>query len=253
MSEMIKPYGDTLGDGRVQLAFTLPVSNSAKARKAAELYAERLNLTDVSICFAEEIGDNFTYFVIYASAVPELDYSTVKATEITVAELDFYQINELIREKINKKLVVVGASIGSDAHTVGIDAIMNMKGYNHDYGLERYPEISAFNLGAQVSCEELMNAAVERNADAILVSQTITQKNAHIQNFTELAELLEAEDLRHRFLLIAGGPRITHDLAIELGYDAGFGPGTLASQVAAYIASTLAALKTGEDIRMHEV
>jgi len=247
MTEMIKPYGDTLGDGRVQLAFTLPVANGAKARKAAELYAERLNLTDISISFAEEIAENFTYFVIYASAVPELDYSTVQASEITVAELDFYQINELIREKLNKKLVVVGASIGTDAHTVGIDAIMNMKGYNQDYGLERYPEIYAFNLGAQVSCEELMGAAVQKDADAILVSQTITQKNAHIRNFTELVELLEAEDLRHHFLLIAGGPRITHDLAIELGYDAGFGPGTLASQVAAYIASTLVAQKTGED------
>jgi beta-lysine 5,6-aminomutase beta subunit len=248
MAEMIKPYGDTLGDGRVQLAFTLPVAGGAKARKAAELYAEQLNLTDISVSYAKEIAENFTYFVIYASGIPELDYSSVQATEIAAPELDFYQINELIREKLNKKLSIVGASIGSDAHTVGIDAIMNMKGYNQDYGLERYPEINAFNLGAQVSCEELMAEAVEKNADAILVSQTITQKNAHIRNFTELVELLEAENLRHHFLLIAGGPRINNDLAIELGYDAGFGPGTLASQVAAYITSRLIAQKTGENI-----
>ena len=67
----------------------------------------------------------------------------------------------------------------------------------------------------------------------------MTQKDAHIRNFTELVELLEAEGLRSRFLLIAGGPRVTHDLAIELGYDAGFGPGTVPSQVASYIATTL--------------
>ncbi len=44
-----------------------------------------------------------------------------------------------IREKLGRKIVVVGACTGFDAHTVGIDAIMNMKGYNHHFGLERYP------------------------------------------------------------------------------------------------------------------
>ena len=241
---MIKPYGDTLGDGRVQLAFTLPIANGARARKAAELYVERLNFTDISVSYAKEIGENSTYFVIYASGIPELDYAKVQATEVAVAELDFYQVNELIREKLNKKLSVVGASIGTDAHTVGIDAIMNMKGFDQNYGLERYSEIMAYNLGAQVSCEELMAQAVEKKADVILVSQTVTQKDVHIRNFTELIELLEAEELRHKFLLIAGGARISNDLAIELGYDAGFGPGTLPSQVAAYIATTLVKRKT---------
>jgi beta-lysine 5,6-aminomutase beta subunit len=236
---MIKPYGDELGDGRVQLAFTLPVADGARARKAAELYVAKLNFTDISVCFSKEIAENFTYFVVYASGLPELDYESVQATEVAVEPLDFYQINDLIREQLNKKLSVVGGSIGSDAHTVGIDAIMNMKGYNQDYGLERYPEIDAYNMGAQISCEELVEEALKRQADAILVSQTVTQKDVHIRNFTELIEILEAEGLRNRFLLIAGGPRITNDLAIELGYDAGFGPGTLPSRVAAFIITSL--------------
>ncbi len=116
---------------------------------------------------------------------------------------------------------------------------MNMKGYNMDYGLERYPEIDALNMGAQVSSEELLAKALETDADALLVSQTVTQKDAHLRNFTEFLELLEAEKLRSRFLVIAGGPRITNDLAVELGYDAGFGPGTLPSHVAAYIITTI--------------
>lgn len=242
---MIKPYGDTLGDGRVQLAFTLPIANGARARKAAELYAELLNFSDISVGYAKEIGESSTYFIVYGSGIPELDYAKVQATEVAVAELNFYQVNELIQEKLNKKLSVVGASIGTDAHTLGIDAIMNMKGFNQNYGLERYPEINAYNLGAQVSSEELLYQAVEKKADVILVSQTVTQKDVHIHNFTELIELLEAEDLRHEFLLVAGGARISNDLAIELGYDAGFGPSTLPSQVAAYIATTLVRRKTG--------
>ena len=36
-------------------------------------------------------------------------------------------------------------------------------------------------------------------------------------------------------VLIAGGARVDHALAKELGYDAGFGPGTTASRVAAFL------------------
>ncbi len=237
--ELIKPYGDTLNDGIVQLAFTLPVPNSARAKKAAELYVEKLNFTDISVSSAKEIAKGFTYFIVYGRAKPEIDFSRVKASEAKVTKLDFYQINDLIRTKLNRSISVVGASIGTDAHTVGIDAIMNMKGYNMDYGLERYPQITAFNMGAQVPIEELLKKALAENADALLVSQTVTQKDAHIRNFTEMIELLEAESVRDRFLVIAGGPRVTNDLAIELGYDAGFGPGTLPSYVASFIASAL--------------
>ena len=51
---------------------------------------------------------------------------------------------------------------------------------------------------------------------------------------TNLVELLEAEGLRDKVILIAGGARITNDLAKELGYDAGFGPGKYADDVATY-------------------
>jgi beta-lysine 5,6-aminomutase beta subunit len=40
-------------------------------------------------------------------------------------------------------------------------------------------------------------------------------------------------------LFICGGPRISHELAIELGYDAGFGTGSYSTDVASYIAITL--------------
>lgn len=239
MVNLIKPYGDTIDDGIVQLSFTLPVPNSAKAKKAAEIYANKLNIEDVTVAHVEEIAEGFTYFVIFGKASISVDFDSVKASEVSAKFYDYYEINSLINEKINRKISVVGASIGSDAHTVGIDAIMNMKGYNGDYGLERYPGIDALNLGSQITCEELVESAVTNKADAILVSQTVTQKDAHIRNFTELIELLEAEKIRNRFLVVAGGPRITNDLAIELGYDAGFGAGTLPSHVASFIVSRL--------------
>ncbi len=239
MTELIKPYGDTFNDGIVQLSFTLPVENGARAKKAAEMYVSKLNFEKISVASAKKVAENFTYFVVYAVAKPSLDYSTVKASEVKTRHMSFYEINDVIKTQLNRPLVVVGATIGTDAHTVGIDAIMNMKGYNQDYGLERYPEINALNMGAQVTCETLVEKALEIKADAVLVSQTVTQKDAHIRNFTEFIELLEAENLRQRYILVAGGPRITNDLAIEFGYDAGFGPGTVPSQVASFIIEKL--------------
>jgi beta-lysine 5,6-aminomutase beta subunit len=46
--------------------------------------------------------------------------------------------------------------------------------------------------------------------------------------------MLEAEGLRERVILVVGGPRISHELAKELGYDAGFGVGTYAENVASF-------------------
>ena len=94
--------------------------------------------------------------------------------------------------------------------------------------------IEAYNLGAQVPNEEFVKKAIELNADVLLVSQTVTQKDVHIQNLTELIELLEAEGVRDRFIVICGGARITHELAKELGYDAGFGPQKYADDVASF-------------------
>jgi beta-lysine 5,6-aminomutase beta subunit len=67
----------------------------------------------------------------------------------------------------------------------------------------------------------------------------VTQRNIHIQHLTELMELLYAENLRDDLLVIVGGPRITHELALELGYDAGFGSGTTPSEVANFIVQEL--------------
>jgi beta-lysine 5,6-aminomutase beta subunit len=236
---MIKPYGDTLNDGIVQLSFTLPVENGERAKKAAETYVSKLNFENVSVAHAQKIADNFTFFVVFARAKPTLDYSRVKVSEVRIKPMNYYEINELIRTGLGRRLSVVGATIGSDAHTVGIDAIMSMKGYNRDYGLERYPEIDTYNMGAQVSCEALLTKAVEVEADAVLVSQTVTQKDMHVRNFSEFVGLVKKKDLRSRFLLLAGGPRMTNDFAVQLGYDAGFGPGTLPSQVASFIVTRM--------------
>ena len=96
--------------------------------------------------------------------------------------------------------------------------------------------IEAHNLVSQVPNEEFIAKAIELKADALLVSQTVTQKDVHIKNMIELVEMLEAEGLRDKVILACGGPRISHELAKELGYDAGFGMNTYANDMASFVA-----------------
>jgi beta-lysine 5,6-aminomutase beta subunit len=235
----IKPYGDTLNDGKVQLSFTLPVERSQKGIAAAKEIAKSMGLIDPAVVHAESIENGFSLYVLYGSSIHTVDFDKIHVEEITQKALSRKQIEKTISEKFDREIVFVGASTGTDAHTVGIDAIMNMKGFAGHYGLERYSGIQAHNLGSQVLNEEFVREAVEKNADVLLVSQTVTQKDVHLKNLVELVELLEAEGLREKIILIVGGARISHELAKELGYDAGFGPGSFAEDVATFAINEL--------------
>jgi beta-lysine 5,6-aminomutase beta subunit len=234
----IRAYGDRRNDGRIQLSFTLPVPASGRAKEAARRFCEKLGLTNILIATVEPAGRDFTFFVAYGNADITLDFAEIVVPEVTAPEHSFKEINHLIHEKIGRKLVVVGACTGSDAHTVGIDAILNMKGYAGDKGLEAYPWIDAYNLGAQVDNAALLARAKELSADAVLVSQIMTQRDLHIENSQQLIALAKKSGQRG-LLFLLGGPRIDHKLARELGYDAGFGPGTRPSQVASFILDEL--------------
>ena len=235
----IKPYGDTMNDGKVQLSFTLPVPMGDEAIEAAKQMIRKMGLENPQVVFYQELTPGFTFFNCYGSCAHTVDYTQIHVPKVESNVMDMHQCDEYIKENIGRKLVLVGASTGTDAHTVGIDAIMNMKGYAGHYGLERYDMIDAYNLGSQVPNEEFLAKAVELGADALLVSQTVTQKDVHIQNLTELIELMEAEGLRDKMIVVCGGPRITHELAKELGYDAGFGMNTYADNVASFVAEEI--------------
>ncbi len=233
----VKPYGDTMNDGKVQLSFTLPVPMGDEAIEAAKQLIRKMGFENPQVVFYQELTPGFTFFNCYGSCTQTVDYTSIYVPKVESNVMDMPETDAYIKENIGRKLVIVGASTGTDAHTVGIDAIMNMKGYAGHYGLERYEMIEAYNLGSQVPNEEFIARALELKADALLVSQTVTQKDVHIQNLTNLVELLEAEGLRDKVILACGGPRITHELAKELGYDAGFGMNTYADNVASFVAA----------------
>jgi beta-lysine 5,6-aminomutase beta subunit len=241
MNRLVKPYGDTVNDGKVQLSFTLPIDWSEAADEAARQLVGKMGFTDVQVAEGRRIASGFSFFVVYASTPQAVDIDSIRAPSAREHAMTMEEIDAFVSERIGRKIRLAGACIGTDAHTVGIDAILNMKGYKGDYGLERYHSFETHNLGSQVAVDDLVRFTKERGIDAILASQVVTQKGSDIKNFTELAELLEAEGIRDRVVLICGGPRVTNLMASELGYDAGFGRGTLPSEVAAFVAITLAA------------
>ncbi|KUK15790.1 MAG: Cobalamin B12-binding domain protein [Petrotoga mobilis] len=235
----IKPYGDSMNDGKVQLSFTLPVPDGAEAIESAKQLLMKMGLIEPMVVYHKELTKDFTFFICYGSCTHTIDYTKIQVPHIKTKTMSMEEIDEYIRKYIGRKVKVIGASTGTDAHTVGIDAIMNRKGYAGHYGLERYEMFETLNMGSQVLNELFVAKAIEFQADALLVSQTVTQKNIHVKNLTELVELLEAEGIRHKVILIVGGSRITHQLAKEIGFDAGFGPNTYPEDVASYIAQEL--------------
>ncbi len=233
--QLIRAYGDRQDDGVIQLSFTLPVPTSEKAKEAARRFCQAMGLENIKIAAAERAADGFTLFIVYARSNVVIDYNEIDTPELVMKKLGFDDLNRLIEEKVARRIVVLGACTGTDTHTVGIDAILNMKGFSGDYGLERYPWFLAYNLGSQVPNAELCRRAKEENADAILVSQVVTQRDVHLDNSRQFIEEAKRSGLLGKVILLLGGPRVDHKMALGLGFDAGFGPGTKPSDVANFI------------------
>ena len=237
----VRPYADQLDDGLVQLSFTLPVPYSLAARRAALELAGKMGFEEPEVVHYEQLTEGYTYFVMYGRCVQTVDFTQLQETGLDIEYMSADEIERFVEEHVGRRIAVVGASTGSDTHSVGIDAMLNLKGYHGHHGLEGYRCFQTYNLGSQVPNSVLVAKAIEVGADAILVSQTVTQQNLHVQNLTELVEMVEAEGRRREMILACGGPRVSNELAKELGYDAGFSKGTYPNHLATFIARELAA------------
>lgn len=236
----LRPYGDTMNDAKVQMSFTLPVKNDDKGAACAAKLAEKMGMADPNVALRQPLDEGYTFYIVYGATTQTINYDEIEVLSVADEAMGMEETNEYIKDHIGRKLVVVGASTGTDAHTVGIDAIMNRKGFAGHYGLERYDMVEAYNLGSSMPNDEFIHKAMELKADIMIISQTVTQKDVHIKNLTEFVELAEAEGVREKVICCCGGARITHALAKELGYDAGFGAGTYAGDVITFAAKEIA-------------
>jgi beta-lysine 5,6-aminomutase beta subunit len=234
---LVRAYGDTTGDGMVQLSFTLPVPAGALAEAAAALFAKKMGLDPAMVVHAKAVGPDFTFFVVYGRSGVVIDLDDVQVVEREFPLLTAKEINLEVKSRLHRRLVVVGGTVGTDAHTVGLDAILNVKGFAGEKGLEHYREIRVVNLGAQVEPEALVARALRERADAVLVSQVVTQRDAHLHHVRLVADTLSAgwPARQPRPLLVVGGPRFEPAMAAALGADRVFGKGTTPREVASYL------------------
>ena len=113
-------------------------------------------------CTASRWATDFTFFVVYGRVNHLVDPDKVEVVERDYPLLTPKEANAAIKRSLRRRLVVVGGCIGTDAHTVGIDAILNIKGFAGEKGLEYYREIKVVNLGAQVSRARSSSSARDR-------------------------------------------------------------------------------------------
>ena len=78
---LIRPYGDTTGDGMVQLSFTLPMPHSKVAEGAAAQLANKMGMDPALVVHSKPMGPDFTFFVVYGRVNHLVDTSKVEVVE----------------------------------------------------------------------------------------------------------------------------------------------------------------------------
>jgi beta-lysine 5,6-aminomutase beta subunit len=172
---LIQPYGDTLGDGATQLSFTLPVRHSARAVEAARQLVLKMGFHDCQIVHSAPLSAEFSFFVAYGKTAAAVDPEKVHVEEVAEENMTFDEVTTFIREHLGRKIIAVVVH-RQMPHTRWHDAVFNMKGYNHHNGLVRYPMVEPTTWAPQSHQRTSSPGPVQLNADAILVSQVVTQK-----------------------------------------------------------------------------
>lgn len=120
----------------------------------------------------------------------------------------------------NKKTLIIGV-IGADVHAVGNQIL---------YHAFTEAGFNVVNLGVMVSQEEFINAAIETNADAIVVSSLYGQGELDCRGLREKCDEAGLEGI----LLYVGGNIVIgkHEFSEvekrfkDMGFDRAFPPGT---------------------------
>ncbi len=224
--EALKPEAEWAGDGIVTMTMLLPVPADMAEYGALEM-AGRMNLEDVEVINLQKMHPAEGTLVELKARVG----FSLNPAEIKIPYKETPLSEDQIRQAVEKRpLTVVAGTVGEDEHSVGMREILDIK---HG-GLEGFG-INCHYLGTSVPVEKLADAAVELDADAILISTIITHNDAHRQSMRKLNQVCQEKGLRDKMILIAGGTQVTNEMARDQGLDRGFGRGTRGLDVASFM------------------
>ena len=78
----IKPYGDTMNDGKVQLSFTLPVPAGAEAEEAAKQLLKKMGFENPLVVYQKELTEGFCFMNCYGSLTHTVDYTSIHVPKV---------------------------------------------------------------------------------------------------------------------------------------------------------------------------
>lgn len=223
---LIKPEVEWLGDGTVVIDVTLP-TDLRHAEVAALEIGNKMNLKNCEVIHREILHPaEATRIQLKGQFDFDIDLSKLKLPEIEESLSD-EEITDYIK---NHPIKIVAGTIGEDEHSVGLREIIDIK---HG-GIEKYG-IMAEYLGTSVPTQKLVDASIETNANAILMSTIISHDEIHYKNMKKVVDYAIEKGVRDKLIIIAGGTQVTPEIALEQGVDAGFGRGTKGKNVASFI------------------
>ncbi|MFA6647686.1 MAG: D-ornithine 4,5-aminomutase subunit OraE [Candidatus Izemoplasmatales bacterium] len=225
-SNIIKPEVEWAGDGTLVVDITLPTSIRYAEAASLEI-AKKMNLIDAEVIHREVLQNaEATRIQIKGKVDIEIDLN-----KLTLQKEPDLLSDEEIRNYINDHpMTIVAGTVGEDEHSVGLREIIDIK---HG-GIEKYG-FNCIYLGTSVPITKLVDAAIETNADAILMSTIISHDDIHYKNMKKTSDYAIEKGVRDKLIIVAGGTQVTPDLAEKNGVDAGFGRGTKGHHVASFI------------------
>ncbi len=229
-SNIVKPEVEWTADGIVSATIFLPIDERT-AEFAGIKVGEKMGLTDVVVVHKQ---------VMHPVEGTLIEIKGKVNFEINIDELIIPEKIESLSEEVVRAYIeenpifVVAGTVGNDEHSVGMKETLDIK---HG-GIEKYGVKYNF-LGTSVPIEKLVDAAIESDAKAILISTIITHDDIHTKNMQKLHDLCIEKGVRNKMLLIAGGTQVTNEIAKANGMDAGFGRGTKGIDVVSFIVKCL--------------
>ncbi len=229
-NNMVKPEVQWLGDGWVNVTMFIPESETVAEYAALEI-AKKMNLKDPEVIHKEVMQPaEGTVCEVKGWVDFSIDKNKLEIPEKEEV-LPYEEIRGFVEEN---SLSVVAATVGEDEHSVGMREIIDIK---HG-GIEKFG-IKVTYLGTSAPISKVVDAAIETNADAILISTIISHNEVHRTNMKKLNDLCVEKGIRDDLILIAGGTQVNNEMAVKAGLDAGYGRGTHGDDVATFMVKSL--------------
>lgn len=223
---LLKPEVEWLADGWVNITIFLPINQDVAEVAALEI-ARKMGLKNPEVIHKEVMHPAEGTLL---EVKGQVDFD-IEVDKLRIPEKQKPLPDDEIREFIDENpMRVVAATVGKDEHSVGLREIIDIK---HG-GIEKYG-FKVTYLGTSVPVSKVVDAAIETNADAILISTIITHNDIHRINMRKLNDLCIEKGIRDKVILVAGGTQVSNDIAVEAGMDAGFGRGTSGDEVASFL------------------